>query len=70
LRGRILGVYFLDRGLMPIGSLMAGGLAAWLSASNAVLIMGSMCFVLAIAVAFASDIWKLNVAPGLPRPQT
>ena len=69
LRGRILGVYFLNRGLMPVGSLLAGGLATWLTAPNAVLVMGSLCFLLAVGVAFfVSDIWKLNLVAGLSRP--
>jgi MFS family permease len=54
MRGRVLGVYFLDRGLMPIGSLLAGILAARLnSAPWAVTIMGASCFVLAIIMAIA-----------------
>jgi MFS family permease len=64
LRGRILGVYFLNRGLMPLGSLLAGGLATLLTASNAVLVMGSLCFLLAVGVAFfVRDIWRLNLVP-------
>ncbi len=69
LRGRILGVYFLNRGLMPVGSLLVGALATWLTAPNAVLVTGSLCFLLAVGVAFfVSDIWKLNLVAGLSRP--
>jgi MFS family permease len=66
LRGRILGVYFLNRGLMPLGSLLAGGLAALITASNAVLVMGIGCFLVAVVVALVfSDIWRLNLVGGL-----
>ena len=40
LRGRILSVYNLDRGLMPLGSTGGGGLADLLSAPAALMIMG------------------------------
>lgn len=40
LRGRILSVYNLDRGLMPMGSAGGGALADWLSAPAALMIMG------------------------------
>jgi MFS family permease len=64
LRGRVLGVYMLDRGLMPLGSLLAGALADALGARWAVTIMGTSCFLLAIGVAiFAPGLWKLNLKP-------
>ena len=66
LRGRVLGVYMLDRGLMPLGSLLAGALADTLGASWAVTIMGASCFLLAIGVAiFTPDLWRLNLKPKL-----
>ncbi|MDE2803193.1 MAG: MFS transporter, partial [Chloroflexota bacterium] len=40
LRGRILSVYNLDRGLMPLGSAGGGALADWLSAPTALMLMG------------------------------
>ena len=40
LRGRILSVYNLDRGLMPLGSAGGGALADWLSAPAALMLMG------------------------------
>ncbi len=51
LRGRILSIYMLNRGLMPLGSLLAGGLAAWLGGPWAVTLMGASCALLAIGVA-------------------
>jgi MFS family permease len=64
LRGRVLGVYYLNRGLMPLGSLLAGFLASLLGAPWAVTIMGASCFVLAVGVAiFAPEIWRLRALP-------
>lgn len=40
LRGRVMSVYNLDRGLMPLGSAGGGGLADWLSAPAALMLMG------------------------------
>lgn len=63
LRGRVLGVYLINRGLMPIGSLLAGGLASLLGAPWAVTIMGASCLALAIVVpALVPDIWRLKFA--------
>lgn len=42
LRGRILSVYNLDRGLMPLGSAGGGALADWLSAPVALMLMGGV----------------------------
>jgi MFS family permease len=58
-RGRVLGVYLLNRGLMPIGSLIAGALASLLGGPWAVTIMGASCFILAIGIAiFVPQLWK------------
>ena len=76
-RGRVLGVYLLNRGLMPIGSLFAGLLAQYLGGPWAVTIMGISCVVIAIAIAIAvPDIWRSRLLPdsgspisgGGPRP--
>lgn len=59
LRGRVLGIYFLDRGLMPLGSLLIGYLASLAGGPWAITIMGASCCVLIIGVAFFSpDLWK------------
>jgi MFS family permease len=63
-RGRVLGVYLLNRGLMPLGSLIAGALANFLGGPWAVTIMGTSCFMLAILVAvFVPDLWKSRLIP-------
>lgn len=65
LKGRVLGIYFLDQGLMPLGSLLAGALATWLGGPWAVTVMGSSCLLLAIGVAIAvPSVWKLNLGRG------
>lgn len=63
MRGRVLGVYLLNRGLQPVGSLLAGALAQWLGGRWAVTVMGSSCLLLAIMVAIlVPAIRTLNVA--------
>jgi MFS family permease len=52
LRGRVMGIYMLNQGLLPFGSLLAGILADAWSAPLAVALMGGSVCVLA-AVAFA-----------------
>jgi MFS family permease len=65
LRGRVLGVYLLNRGLMPIGSLLAGVLASVLGGPWAVTLMGASCFLLALGIAlFTPDLWKLDLKHG------
>ncbi len=66
LRGRVLGVYFLNRGLMPIGSLLAGILASELGGPWAVTIMGGSCCLLAVGVAiFSRDLWNMTSVPSI-----
>jgi MFS family permease len=52
LRGRVMSVYMLDRGLMPLGSLFAGAVAAAWSAPAALALMGIAG--LAISVMFVT----------------
>lgn len=47
LRGRVMSIYMLDQGLMPLGSMLAGVLAAGMGAPAAVTIMGAIVVVLA-----------------------
>jgi MFS family permease len=59
LRGRILGIYYLNNGLMPLGSLLVGILATWLGGPWAISIMGISCCLLVMGIAFVSpDLWK------------
>jgi MFS family permease len=60
-RGRVLGIYLLDRALMPVGSLMAGALAEYLGGPFAVAIMGFTAVAVAAGVAFAvPELWRVN----------
>ncbi|MBI2861635.1 MAG: MFS transporter [Chloroflexi bacterium] len=51
LRGRIMSIYLLDRGLVPIGSLLAGVLAHYLGAPDAVTILGAAVALITMAIA-------------------
>jgi hypothetical protein len=51
MRGRVMSVYLIDRGLMPVGTALAGFLASLFGAPNAVLIMGIFCMALAVGIA-------------------
>jgi MFS family permease len=63
-RGRVLGIYFLDRGLMPLGSLLAGTLAHLLGGPWAVTSMGAACFLVAVGVAILIPrLWRLKLSP-------
>lgn len=53
LRGRVLSIYNLDRGLMPAGALMAGVTAHFVGAPVTVGIMGLVVIVLALVVAWS-----------------
>jgi MFS transporter, DHA1 family, staphyloferrin A biosynthesis exporter len=51
-RGRVMSIYLLDRGLAPLGSLLAGGLATAFNARDAVAIMGALTIAFAFLIAF------------------
>jgi MFS transporter, DHA1 family, staphyloferrin A biosynthesis exporter len=57
LRGRVLGIYMMDRGLTPIGALLFGSAASALGAPVAVTVLGSICAALAL--------WAFISAPAL-----
>lgn len=62
LRGRVLGIYLLNRGLMPLGSLLAGVLASALGAPWAVTVMGTACFLLAMGIGvLVPSLWRSNL---------
>lgn len=50
LRGRVMSIFHLDRGLVPLGSLMIGILASWLGGQYALLIMAGCAVVLVASV--------------------
>jgi MFS family permease len=52
LRGRVMGIYMLSQGMMPLGGLLGGGLAEFIGAPTAVLILGSLVCVMAVAYMF------------------
>jgi MFS transporter, DHA1 family, staphyloferrin A biosynthesis exporter len=64
MRGRVLGVYLLDRGLQPLGSLLVGVLAAFVGAPLAVAVMGALCVGIAVAIGvWRKDLWRLKILP-------
>ena len=61
LRGRVMSLYFLDQGLVPLGSLVAGTLASLVGAPWTVVMMCSTSTLLAlIAVIRMPNIRKLE----------
>jgi MFS family permease len=48
LRGRVMGIYMLSQGMMPLGGLIGGALAEVTSAPTAVAIMGTLVCVMAV----------------------
>jgi sugar phosphate permease len=60
LRGRVMSIYALDRGLMPAGALMAGVSAHFVGAPATVSAMGLLVILLALLVA-----WLAPVVRGL-----
>lgn len=51
LRGRVMGIYMLNQGLLPFGALFAGGLSDVLGAPGAVMIMGTITASMAVVFA-------------------
>lgn len=65
LRGRVLGIYLLDRGLMPLGSVFAGALASFVGGPWAVMAMGTSCFLLAVGIGLlVPKLWRLSLVSG------
>jgi MFS family permease len=57
MRGRVMGIYMLSQGMMPLGGLLGGGLADVTSAPTAVLIMGlGVCLMAVTFFTFARDL--------------
>jgi MFS family permease len=50
MHGRVMGIYRLDRGLMPLGSMAAGALADVMGAPPVLLIMGGLSMMLAFVM--------------------
>jgi MFS family permease len=57
MRGRVMGIYMLSQGMMPLGGLLGGGLADITSAPTAVLIMGAgVCLMAATFFTFSREL--------------
>lgn len=54
LQGRVMSVVSLDRGLVPLGAIIAGALASALGAQTGLLVMGTVCLALTAAAAILS----------------
>ena len=52
LRGRVLSLYMLDRGFMPLGAMFAGTTAHFIGAPSTVATMGAIVIVLTLLVAW------------------
>lgn len=60
LRGRILSIALMDRGLMPLGAILIGAVAEWGGALWAGVFMGGGCVAVTLAVLAARrEIWSL-----------
>jgi MFS transporter, DHA1 family, staphyloferrin A biosynthesis exporter len=60
LRGRILSIALMDRGLMPLGAILIGAVAEWAGALWAGMVMGGGCVAVTLAVLAARrQIWSL-----------
>ncbi len=60
LRGRIVSIAMLDRGLIPLGAMLLGAIAASAGARMALIVMGVSCIGLTIAVVAADRrFWRL-----------
>jgi predicted MFS family arabinose efflux permease len=55
LRGRVMGVYMLNQGLLPLGSLFAGALADLIGAPSTVFLMGALVSLLALTFALRAQ---------------
>jgi MFS family permease len=57
MRGRVMGIYMLSQGMMPLGGLLGGGLADVTSAPTAVLLMGmGVCLMAITFFTFAREL--------------
>lgn len=55
MRGRVMSLFFLNRGLVPLGTLLGGAGAAWLGAQAALALMGAAMAALALPLRAAAD---------------
>jgi MFS family permease len=63
-RGRVMSFYTMSfMGMVPFGSLLAGGLAGWIGAPHTLLIGGAACVLAAVAFALALPGLRVLVRP-------
>lgn len=55
LRGRVMGIYMLSQGMMPLGGVLGGGLAEALGAPTAILLLGALVCLVAISFMFRAQ---------------
>ncbi len=59
LRGRVMGIYLLNRGLVPLGAFLVGSVASLTGTAVALALMGGACMLLIAAIAWRGpDLWR------------
>lgn len=62
LRGRILSIALMDRGFIPLGTLLLGAVAEWAGTMAAGLVMGGGCIAVTLLVLlFRPQLWRLEL---------
>ncbi len=51
MRGRVMSLMSIDRGLVPVGAILAGALASWRGPEDGLLIMAGACLILTVVAA-------------------
>ncbi len=60
LRGRILSIALMDRGLIPLGAILIGAVAEWGGTRQAGIVMGAGCILITLTVAgLRREVWNL-----------
>ncbi|MED4879007.1 MFS transporter, partial [Anoxybacillus geothermalis] len=64
LRGRVMSIALMDRGFIPLGTLMLTALAEYAGARAAGYAMGVICFLSALAFWRRQDVWNISATGG------
>ena len=67
-RGRVMGLFMLNQGLLPLGSLFGGVIAEFTNAQTALFVMGGSVMLLAIAFALFAKSVRTLYPPSAVRP--
>jgi MFS family permease len=67
-RGRVLGIYVLTWGLLPVGTLPAGAIADAIGAPVALTVMSAVALIMIVLVAFRFPVVRGTSAEPTPRP--